>query len=62
LYDNTNSKYKGQRRLELWVVSRVARLGEFSPIGSLFTLGNFVKIAEVAPIIGLLFYTVKVMF
>jgi hypothetical protein len=30
-------------------------LGEFSPIGSLFTLGSFVKITEVAPIIALLF-------
>jgi hypothetical protein len=37
----------------------VARLGEFSPIGRLFTLGNFVKNTEIAQIIGLLFSTVK---
>jgi hypothetical protein len=34
---------------------RVARLGKFSPIGRLFTSGSFLKIAEIAQIIGLLF-------
>jgi hypothetical protein len=34
-------------------------LGEFSTIGWLFTLGSFVKITEVANIIGLLFPTLK---
>jgi hypothetical protein len=41
-------------------------LGEFSPIGRIFaywvTLGSFVKIVEVAPIIVQLFSTVKVMY
>jgi hypothetical protein len=40
--------------------SRVTRLGEFSPIGQPFTLGGFLKIAQVAKIFGLLFPTVKV--
>jgi hypothetical protein len=35
--------------------TRVTRLGEFSPFGSLFTLGSFEKLTELAPIIGLLF-------
>jgi hypothetical protein len=35
--------------------SRVTRLGEFSPNVSLFTLGSFVKITEVAPIFGQFF-------
>jgi hypothetical protein len=39
------------------VRARVSRLGEFLPIGSLITLGSFVKIIEVAAISRLLFYT-----
>jgi hypothetical protein len=39
--------------------TRVTRLGEFSPIGWLFTFGTFVKITEVAQIIGLLFFHTK---
>jgi hypothetical protein len=37
------------------VEDRMARLGEISPIGWLFSLGRFSKIAEVAQILGLLF-------
>jgi hypothetical protein len=33
---------------KLMTVIRVTRLGEFSPIGSLFTLGSFMKITEIA--------------
>jgi hypothetical protein len=40
--------------------TRVTRLGEFSPIGWLITLGSFFLITEVAKIFGLLFSTVKV--
>jgi hypothetical protein len=40
---------------------RVSRLGEFSPIRRLFTLGSFQKMAEAAHIFGLLYSTVKVM-
>jgi hypothetical protein len=44
------------------VVSWVTRLGEFSPNGWLFTLGQiFLKMAEVAHIFGVLFYTVWAM-
>jgi hypothetical protein len=39
---------------------RVTRLGEFSPVGRL--LGSFVKITEIAQIMGLLFSTVKVVY
>jgi hypothetical protein len=34
---------------------RVTRLDEFSPIGSLFTLGSLMKITEITQIFGLLF-------
>jgi hypothetical protein len=34
-------------------------MGEFSPIGLLFTLGSFVKITDVAQIFGLLFPRLK---
>jgi hypothetical protein len=34
-------------------------LGEFSPIGRLFTLGNLVQITEIAKIIGHVFSSVK---
>jgi hypothetical protein len=34
-------------------------LGEFLPIGRLFTLGRLLKITKVAQIIGLLFSTAK---
>jgi hypothetical protein len=37
------------------ITSRVTRLGEFSPIGRLFTLGSFCDIAEVTTFFGLLF-------
>jgi hypothetical protein len=37
-------------------------LGKYSPIGQLFSLGKFLKIKEVAQIIGLLFYTDKLMY
>jgi hypothetical protein len=40
----------------------VTRLGEFSPIGRLFILSSFCKIAEVTRILGLLFSTVQVMY
>jgi hypothetical protein len=40
---------------------RVTRLGEFSPTERLFTLGSFLKIKEVAKIIGLLSSKIKVM-
>jgi hypothetical protein len=36
---------------------RVTRLGEFSPIGLLITLGSFLKITTVAKHLGLLFST-----
>jgi hypothetical protein len=39
----------------------VIRLGEFSLIGRLLTLGCVLEITEVAYIFGLLFSTVKVM-
>jgi hypothetical protein len=32
----------------LWENGRVTRLGEFSPIGCLFTLGSFLKMIKVA--------------
>jgi hypothetical protein len=35
-------------------------LGEFSPIGQLFTLASVCKITEVGQIFGLLFSTAKV--
>jgi hypothetical protein len=35
--------------------SRVTRLGEFSPIGRFYSLGSFLKITEVAQILGLFF-------
>jgi hypothetical protein len=39
------------------------KLGEFSPIGRLFSLESFLKITEVAEILVLLFYpTVQVMY
>jgi hypothetical protein len=37
------------------VKNRVTRLGEFSPIGQLFTLDTFKKILDVSQIFGLLF-------
>jgi hypothetical protein len=37
--------------------TRVTRLCEFSPVGRVFTLGSFLKITEVAQILGQLFYT-----
>jgi hypothetical protein len=42
--------------------SRVTRLGEFSPIRQLFTLGNFKTITEVAQMFGLLSSVEKVVF
>jgi hypothetical protein len=36
-------------------------LGEFSPIGRLFSLGRLLNIRELAQIVGLLFSTVKIM-
>jgi hypothetical protein len=42
--------------------SRVTGLGEFSPIGRLFTLGLFLEIAKVAQVIGILFSTVQVVY
>jgi hypothetical protein len=40
--------------------ARVTRLGEFSPLGQIFSLGSFfLKIPQIAKIIGLLFSTVK---
>jgi hypothetical protein len=39
--------------------TRVTRLGNFSPVGRLFTLRTFLKIAEVAHMFGLFFPTVK---
>jgi hypothetical protein len=44
------------------VAVRVTRLGEFSPLGRLFTLCSFLKITKVAQILGLPFSTVKVMY
>jgi hypothetical protein len=41
--------------------ARVTRLGDFSPIGRLFTLGLFTKITKVAQMFGLIFTTAKVM-
>jgi hypothetical protein len=41
-------------------MARVTRFGEFSPNESLFTLGSFMKITEIAQFLGLLFSTVKV--
>jgi hypothetical protein len=40
---------------------RVTRLGEFSPLGGLITLGSFGEISEVIQMIGLLFSMLKVM-
>jgi hypothetical protein len=37
-------------------------LGEFSPVGQMFTLGSVLKITEVAQIFGLLFCPVPIMF
>jgi hypothetical protein len=44
------------------VKGSVTRLGEFSPIGWLFTLGSFTKITELAQISGLLFPNIPVMY
>jgi hypothetical protein len=44
------------------VATRVTRLGEFSPIGRLFTLGSVMKITEVAKHFGLLIKTETVMY
>jgi hypothetical protein len=41
---------------------RVTRLGEFLPIGRLFSLDSFGEMTEIAPISRLLFSTVKVMY
>jgi hypothetical protein len=46
----------------MYVIARVTRLAEFSPIGHLFTWGSFCKIAEIAQILGLLFTKVQLMF
>jgi hypothetical protein len=43
-----------------YTTTRVTRLGEFSPVGRLITLVIFVKMTEIAQIIGLHFSTVKV--
>jgi hypothetical protein len=43
------------------VSARVTRLGEFSPNGRLFTLGNGLKITEVVQISGLLFSALPVL-
>jgi hypothetical protein len=40
-------------------IGRVTRLGEFSPIGRLFTLGSFLKITKVAHIFGASFFPRK---
>jgi hypothetical protein len=45
----SNSSEKGS------LLNRVTRLGEFSPLGQLFTLSSFSKITEVAQTFGLLF-------
>jgi hypothetical protein len=47
---------------EMGLGSRVAGLGEFSPIGRLFTWGISLKITEVAQTFGLHFSTVKVVY
>jgi hypothetical protein len=39
----------------------VTRLGEFSTIGRMFTLGSFVKISEVVQLYEVLFSTAKFM-
>jgi hypothetical protein len=39
----------------LTVTSRVTRLGEFSPHGSMFTLGTYFKITEASHIFGILY-------
>jgi hypothetical protein len=41
---------------------RVIRLGEFSPLGRLLSLGSFLKMAKVDQILGLLLPTVKAMY
>jgi hypothetical protein len=38
------------------VSTSVTRLGEFSPLGCLFTLGRLLKMIKVAQIVGLLFF------
>jgi hypothetical protein len=43
-------------------MNRVTRLGEFSPIGWLFSLGSLSKITELAQILGQLFSNVPVMY
>jgi hypothetical protein len=51
-----------RKMFELCSGTRVTRLGEFSPIVQLFTLGIFLKIEEVAQIYGLIFFTVKIIY
>jgi hypothetical protein len=43
-----------------WKETRVARLGEFSPIGRLLTLGSFLKIKEAEKCFGLLSSKLKI--
>jgi hypothetical protein len=52
------------RLLLFWTTPglRPVNVRQFSPIGRLLTLDNFVKITEIAQIIGLLFSTVKVVY
>jgi hypothetical protein len=51
-----------ENSFSIWIICRVTRLGELSPIGWLFTWGSFLQIIEIAQIIGLLISTVKVTF
>jgi hypothetical protein len=49
--------------LHLFSVSRVTRLGDFSPLGQLLTLGNFfMKIKQLAQVCALLISEVKIVY
>jgi hypothetical protein len=47
------NKGEGCKDFYNWVLDRVTRFGEFSPIDQLFTLGSYLKITEIAQIVGL---------
>jgi hypothetical protein len=49
-----------KRFRQKWNITRVTRLGEFSPIGRLFSFASILKITEVAQVLGLLFSKVPV--
>jgi hypothetical protein len=56
------NKVSGKKHSIALVAVSATRLGEFSPIGQLFTLGSFLNMTKVAKVLGQLFSTLKVIF